>query len=90
MTKQVVGYGVLGGVLIALLKFIEYRYLVIEHSVEIYGGLVALVFAALGIRLGLTLTRAKETIVVKEVAVPGPSHVRPERRAARGAGHHPA
>ena len=73
MTKQVVGYGLLGGLLIALLKFIEYRYLVIEHSVEIYGGLVALVFAAIGIRLGLTLTRTKETVVVKEVAVPAQS-----------------
>jgi DNA-binding CsgD family transcriptional regulator len=68
--RYVLAYGLLGGVLIALLKFIEYRYLVIEHSVEIYGGLIALVFAAIGIRLGLTLTRTKETIVVKEVAVP--------------------
>jgi hypothetical protein len=37
-------YGLLGGALIALLRAIEYRYLVVEHSVEIYGGLVALVF----------------------------------------------
>lgn len=73
MKRHVIAYGVLGGLLIAVLKFIEYRYLVIEHSVEIYGGLVALVFAALGIRLGLTLTRPKETIVVREVAVPAPS-----------------
>jgi DNA-binding CsgD family transcriptional regulator len=71
--RYVLAYGLLGGVLIALLKFIEYRYLVIEHSVEIYGGLIALVFAAIGIRLGLTLTRTKETIVVKEVAVPAPA-----------------
>jgi len=54
----------LGGVLITLLKVIEYRYLVIEHSIEIYGGLVAAVFAALGIWLGLKLTRPTETIVV--------------------------
>ncbi len=73
MKRHVIAYGVLGGLLIAVLKFIEYRYLVIEHSVEIYGGLVALVFAALGIRLGLSLTRPKETIVVREVAVPAPS-----------------
>jgi DNA-binding CsgD family transcriptional regulator len=71
--RHVLAYGLLGGVLIAVLKFIEYRYLVIEHSVEIYGGLVAVVFAAIGIRLGLTLTRTKETIVVKEVAVPAPA-----------------
>ena len=73
MKRHVIAYGALGGLLIAVLKFIEYRYLVIEHSVEIYGGLVALVFAALGIRLGLTLTRPKDTIVVREVAVPAPA-----------------
>jgi NarL family two-component system response regulator LiaR len=71
--RHVLAYGVLGGLLIAVLKFIEYRYLVAEHSVEIYGGLVAVVFAALGIRLGLSLTRAKDTIVVKEVPVPAPA-----------------
>jgi DNA-binding CsgD family transcriptional regulator len=63
-------YGLLGGVLIAGLKLIEYRFLVVEHSVEIYGGLVALLFAMLGIWLGLKLTKTKETVVVKEVSVP--------------------
>ncbi|HUL34351.1 MAG TPA: response regulator transcription factor [Candidatus Eisenbacteria bacterium] len=52
-------YGVCGGILILILKLTEYRFLVIEHSLEIYGGLVAVLFAALGIWLGLTLTRKK-------------------------------
>lgn len=60
----------LGGVLIAALKLIEYRFLVLEHSLEIYGGIVALLFAALGIWLGLKLTRTRETVVVREVPVP--------------------
>jgi len=68
--KTVLLYGLLAGVVIAGLKLIEYRFLVIEHSLEIYGGLVALTFSALGIWLGLKLTKAKETIVVKEVPVP--------------------
>jgi ATP/maltotriose-dependent transcriptional regulator MalT len=63
-------YGVLGGALVAVLKLVEYRFLVVEHSLEIYGGIVALLFAALGIWLGLRLTRPQETIVVKEVEVP--------------------
>jgi DNA-binding CsgD family transcriptional regulator len=65
--KTVLLYGLLGGLLIAVLKVIEYRFLVVEHSLEIYGGLVAAVFAMLGIWLGLKLTRVKE--VVKEVVV---------------------
>ena len=63
MKKTVVVYGLLGGVLIAVLKLIEYQYLVVVHSTEIYGGIVAALFAALGIWLGIKLTR-KETVVV--------------------------
>ena len=55
--------GLLGGVLIAGLRFIEYRWLIVEHSIEIYGGLVAAVFAAVGIWLGQRLTRPAETAV---------------------------
>jgi DNA-binding CsgD family transcriptional regulator len=65
-------YGLLGGVLIAGLKLIEYRWLVVEYSVEIYGGLVAAVFASVGIWLGLRLTRRTETVVVREVMVAAP------------------
>ena len=69
MKKIVLIYGLLGGLLIAALKFFEYRFLVVQHSLEIYGGLVALTFAALGIWLGLKLTRTQEVVVVKEVPV---------------------
>ena len=62
-------YGVCGGALIVALKLIEYRFLVVEHSVEIYGGLIALLFAVLGGWLGIKLTKKKETIVFKEVMV---------------------
>ena len=72
MRKHVLLYGLIGGVLIAGLKLIEYRWLVVQYSVEIYGALVAAVFASLGIWLGLRLTRHKETVVVREVLVPAP------------------
>ena len=72
MRRHVLLYGLLAGVLIAALRLIEYRWLVLEHSVEIYGGLVAAVFATLGIWLGLRLTRHTETVVVREVEVPAP------------------
>ena len=72
MMKTVIGYGLLGGALIALLKVIEYRYLLVEHSLDIYGGIVAAIFSAVGIWLGLKLTRPRETVIVKEVLVPGP------------------
>jgi DNA-binding CsgD family transcriptional regulator len=69
--RSVVLYGLCGGLLFAVLRLTEYRFLVIEHSVEIYGGLVAALFSALGIWLGITLTRKKPepAVIVKEVQV---------------------
>jgi DNA-binding CsgD family transcriptional regulator len=72
MKRHVLIYGFIGGVLIALLKWTDYHFLVIEHSVEIYGGLIAATFALLGIWLGLKLTRP-ERVVIKEVPVMVPS-----------------
>jgi DNA-binding CsgD family transcriptional regulator len=66
--KIVLIYGLVGGLLIAALKLVEYRFLVMEHSIEIYGGIVALIFSGVGIWLGLKLTRTRT--VVREVPVP--------------------
>lgn len=67
--RDILIYGVSGGLLIAVLKLTEYRFLVVEHSVEIYVGLVAALFAGLGIWLGLTLTRKKPVTIIKEIPV---------------------
>ena len=66
--KHLALYGVCGGLLIVAMRFVEYRFLVVEHSFEIYGALIAAAFAAVGIWLGLAITRRE--IVVKEVPVP--------------------
>ena len=69
-TGSILAYGASAGLLIAVLRFIDYRFLVIEHSIEIYGALIAALFAGVGIWFGFKLT--KEKVVVKhiEVAVP--------------------
>ena len=71
--RHVLLYGLIGGVLVAVLRLIEYRFLVLEHSVEIYGGLIAALFAGLGIWFGLRMTRSHERVVVREVAAPAPA-----------------
>ena len=73
MRRTILLYGLIGGALTVALKLAEYRFLVVEHSLEIYSGLVALLFAGLGIWLGLKLTRSTERVVVREVPVPFPS-----------------
>ena len=82
MKKTVLLYGLIGGLAIAALKVVEYRFLVIEHSIEIYGGIVALLFAGLGIWLGLKLTRPK--VILKEVQVSGPFVLNEARLAELG------
>jgi NarL family two-component system response regulator LiaR len=67
--RDILIYGVCSGLLIAVLQLTEYRFLVVEHSVEIYVGLVAALFAGLGIWLGLTLTRKKPATIVKETII---------------------
>ena len=67
MKKAVLVYGLAGGLLIVAMRFVEYRFLVVEHSIELYGAIVAVLFAAAGIWLGLKLT--KEKIVLKEIPV---------------------
>jgi two-component system, NarL family, response regulator LiaR len=74
MKRHALIFGLVGGFLIATLQYTEYRFVVIEHSVELYGALVAVLFATFGIWLGLRITRRREiireTVVVKEVLVP--------------------
>jgi len=67
--------GLVGGVLIVVLRWSEYQFLVIEHSFEIYGALVAILFAAFGIWLGIKLTKPREKIVLREVVVPADAAV---------------
>ena len=84
MTKHILVYGLCGGVLIVILKLVEYRFLVIQHSIEIYGGLIALLFAVLGIWLGLKLTKNKETVIVREVPAPQFFTLNEKRQAELG------
>jgi DNA-binding CsgD family transcriptional regulator len=68
MRKQVLIFGLVGGVLVTLLQWTEFHFLVLEHSVAIYGAVIAILFAGAGIWLGAKLLAPQERIV--EVAAP--------------------
>jgi len=84
MARQVALYGAVGGVLIALLKVIEYKHFVLEYPSEIYGGLIALIFTVLGIYFGLRWTRAKQVVVIREMRVDGPFVLNAEKLKETG------
>jgi DNA-binding CsgD family transcriptional regulator len=67
---EIVVYGICCGVLITVLKLTEYRFLVVEHSEGVYAALVAILFAGVGIWLGLSFTHKKPAVIIKEVEVP--------------------
>lgn len=69
--KHIILYGASLAVLLLLLKWLEWRFIVLDRAIEIYSGALAIVFTGLGIWLALKLARPKEkTIIVeKEVVV---------------------
>ena len=69
--KATILYGISLALLLFLLRWLELRFIIFDHSFEIYIGAIALIFTALGIWLALKLSKPKvKTIVVeKEVYI---------------------
>lgn len=69
--KLFILYGLSLALLLFLLKWLEYRFMIIHNSSEIYIGAIAIIFMGLGIWVALKLARPKkETVIVeKEVIV---------------------
>lgn len=67
--RDTILYGISLAFLLFFLKWIELRFIIINHTLEIYVGLIALLFTGLGIWLALKLTKPKvETqIIEKEI-----------------------
>jgi two-component system, NarL family, response regulator LiaR len=58
-------YGMAIAALVAIMKFIEYRYIVHDLTLEFYLGLIALLFTGLGIWAGFRLTRTKPKVIIQ-------------------------
>ncbi len=69
--KLIILYGISLALLLFLLKWLEYKFILISHSFEIYIGIIAIIFMGLGIWLALKLAKPKiKTVVVeKEILV---------------------
>lgn len=72
MKRQILLYGITLALLAIALQLTEYRFLILDHSLEIYGGIVAVVFTAVGIYAGGKLTGKKQIVIEKEVPIPYP------------------
>ena len=62
-------YGASMAGILFLLKWLELRFVIVNHAFEIYIGTIALIFTALGIWLALKLSKPKIQIVEKEIYI---------------------
>ena len=67
--KYTIIYGVALAVLLFLLKWLEWRFLVLDHAIEIYSGAIAVLFTGLGIWIALRLAKPKVSTVIVEKEV---------------------
>ena len=59
MRRTILIYGIAMAALVAVLKFVEYKFLIRDFPLEFYIGVVAVMFTGLGVWAGLRLTRPK-------------------------------
>ncbi|GAB3520170.1 response regulator transcription factor [Emticicia fontis] len=67
--KHVILYGISLAILMFIMRWLELRFIVFNHALEMYIGAIALIFTGLGIWLALKLTRPKVQIQVVEQIV---------------------
>jgi two-component system, NarL family, response regulator LiaR len=63
MFRKILLYGAILAVLSLALQLIEYRMVILDHAIQLYGGVIAGLFTILGIIAGRKLTRPKEKII---------------------------
>ena len=74
--KLILLYGAALAALLFLLNWLELRFVILDHSFEVYIGAIALIFTSLGIWLTLKLTKPKiQTLIVdREIFITPPAH----------------
>lgn len=71
-SQHILLYGVLMAILVFVLKWLQWKFIITNHSLEIYSGLLAVFFTVLGIWVATQLAKPKiQTVIVeKEVYLP--------------------
>lgn len=84
MSRNIILYGLALAGLLILLKWLEWRFIIFDHAIEVYSGALALVFTGLGIWLAVKLAKPKvQTVVVMQPAPEIPKQELDEKELAR-------
>ncbi|ACU04493.1 response regulator transcription factor [Pedobacter heparinus] len=63
-------YGLILSILIFVLKWLQWKFLIVDNSIDIYVGLIAVFFTALGIWVATQILRPKIKTIIIEKEVP--------------------
>lgn len=64
--KELIGYAIMMAVLLLLLRWFEFRFLILEHRIEMYIGIIAVFFLLFGIWLANKVVSPKEKTIIVE------------------------
>jgi DNA-binding CsgD family transcriptional regulator len=69
--KHIILYGLILAILVFVLKWMQWKFLILDNSIDIYVGLIAIFFTILGIWISSQLVKSKvETVIIeKEVII---------------------
>lgn len=71
--RHIVLYGLVLAAMVFALKWLQWKFLVVDLSIEMYVGIIAVIFTVLGAWIATKLvSHNAEKVVVKEVIVPPP------------------
>ena len=68
--QHVLLYGLIMAVLVFVLKWLQWKFLIVDNSIDIYIGLIAIFFTVLGIWIATQLVKPKIKTVIVEKEVP--------------------
>ena len=75
--RHIALYGLLLAILVFVLKWLQWKFLIVDNSLDIYIGLIAVFFTILGIWVATQLTKPKvQTVIVeKEIYINQPDTI---------------
>lgn len=68
--QRILLYGMVMAVLVFFLKWVQWNFLIIDHAIDIYIGIIALLFMVLGVWVANQLIKPKIVTIEREVPIP--------------------
>jgi len=69
-SRHIILYGLILAILVFTLKWLQWKFLIVDNAIDIYIGLIAVFFTALGIWVAMQLVKPKTQTIVIEKEIP--------------------